>query len=63
MKTVIITGATGNLGQAVIAEMLKQGYRVYGTLVPNDPVKLAVTDPHLLTREVNLLEEASLKHL
>lgn len=59
MKTAIITGATGNLGQAIIREMLEQGYRVYGTLVPNDPVKLAITSPQLHTREVNLLEEAS----
>lgn len=59
MKTAIITGATGNLGQAIIREMLEQGYRVYGTLVPNDPVKLEITDPHLHTREVNLMEEES----
>ncbi|PZR28496.1 MAG: short-chain dehydrogenase [Citrobacter freundii] len=31
MKTAIVTGATGNLGQAMIGKFLKEGYAVIGT--------------------------------
>jgi len=37
-KTVIITGASGNLGQAVIKKFIAEGYFVIGTVIPNDPV-------------------------
>lgn len=36
-KTVIVTGASGNMGQAVIKKFLTQGYNVVGTIIPNDP--------------------------
>jgi NAD(P)-dependent dehydrogenase (short-subunit alcohol dehydrogenase family) len=36
MKTAIVTGASGNLGQAVIKKFIAEGYRVIGTVVPND---------------------------
>jgi NAD(P)-dependent dehydrogenase (short-subunit alcohol dehydrogenase family) len=39
-KTVIITGASGSLGQAVIKKFIAEGYFVVGTLVPNDPAIL-----------------------
>ena len=39
-KTVIITGASGNLGQAVVKKFIAEGYFVVGTIVPNDPVVL-----------------------
>ena len=38
MKTAIVTGASGNLGQAVIKKFIDEGYKVVGTVVPNDPV-------------------------
>lgn len=40
-KTVIVTGASGNLGQAVIKKFLAEGHRVVGTVLHNDPVNLA----------------------
>lgn len=40
MKTAIVTGASGNMGQAVVKKFLSEGYRVIGTAVPNDPVPL-----------------------
>jgi NAD(P)-dependent dehydrogenase (short-subunit alcohol dehydrogenase family) len=40
MKTAIVTGASGNLGQAVIKKFIDEGYTVIGTVVPNDPVPL-----------------------
>jgi len=38
MKTVIITGASGNLGQATVKKFIAEGYFVIGTVIPNDPV-------------------------
>lgn len=40
MKTVIVTGASGNLGQAVVRKFIDEGYRVTGTIIPNDPVSM-----------------------
>jgi NAD(P)-dependent dehydrogenase (short-subunit alcohol dehydrogenase family) len=37
-KTAIVTGASGNLGQAVIKKFIAENYHVTGTIVPNDPV-------------------------
>jgi NAD(P)-dependent dehydrogenase (short-subunit alcohol dehydrogenase family) len=36
MKTVIITGAFGNLGSAVANKFLMEGYYVIGTMIPSD---------------------------
>jgi NAD(P)-dependent dehydrogenase (short-subunit alcohol dehydrogenase family) len=34
-KTVIVTGATGNLGQAVVKKFIENDYHVWGTVHPN----------------------------
>ena len=34
----IVTGASGNLGQAVIKKFIDEGYFVIGTVIPNDTV-------------------------
>ena len=34
----IVTGASGNLGQAVVKKFIAEGYKVVGTVIPNDPV-------------------------
>jgi NAD(P)-dependent dehydrogenase (short-subunit alcohol dehydrogenase family) len=39
MKTAIVTGASGNLGQAVVKKFIAEGFKVIGTVIPNDPVK------------------------
>lgn len=57
MKTVIVTGASGNLGQAVIKQFLKQGFKVIGTIVPNDPVQINISDPNFETATVDLMNE------
>jgi len=36
MKTIIVTGATGNMGQAVVKKFIDEGYFVIGTVIPND---------------------------
>src|SRR5215204_3657713 len=40
MKTAIVTGASGNLGQAVIKKLIGRGFIVVGTVIPNDPVSM-----------------------
>ncbi|HEX5151156.1 MAG TPA: SDR family NAD(P)-dependent oxidoreductase [Parafilimonas sp.] len=36
----IVTGASGNLGQAVIKKFIDEGYLVIGTVIPNDTVPI-----------------------
>src|SRR5262245_56813192 len=40
MKTAIVTGASGHLGQAVVKKFISEGYKVIGTVIPNDPVPI-----------------------
>ena len=40
MKTAIVTGASGNMGQAVVKKFIDEGYKVIGTVIPNDPVPM-----------------------
>ena len=39
MKKAIVTGATGNLGKAVVLELLQQGYEVAGSGLLPEPLK------------------------
>lgn len=39
-KVAIITGASGNLGQAAVNKFIIEGYKVIGTVIPNDPVPM-----------------------
>ena len=36
----IVTGASGNMGQAVVQKFIDEGYKVIGTIIPNDPVPM-----------------------
>jgi NAD(P)-dependent dehydrogenase (short-subunit alcohol dehydrogenase family) len=36
----IVTGASGNLGQAVIKKFIDEGYFVIGTVIPNDTIAI-----------------------
>ncbi len=57
MKTAIVTGASGNMGQAVVKKLLGEGYRVVGTIVPNDPVQIKIDDQNFETVLVDLMNE------
>ena len=57
MKTAIVTGASGNMGQAVIIKFLAEGYNVVGTIIPNDPVPFDVDDTKLEKVIVDLMNE------
>ena len=56
-KTAIVTGASGNMGQAVVKKFLSEGYHVIGTIVPNDPVPIDIDDKHFEKVVVDLLNE------
>ncbi|MGG9960649.1 SDR family NAD(P)-dependent oxidoreductase [Ferruginibacter sp. SUN106] len=56
-KTAIVTGASGNLGQAVVKKFLSEGYHVVGTIVPNDPVPLDIDNKKLEKIVVDLVNE------
>ena len=56
-KTAIVTGASGNMGQAVVKKFLAEGYHVVGTIIPNDPAPFDVDDPKLEKVIVNLTDE------
>ena len=57
MKTVIITGANGNLGSAVTNEFLGKGYRVVATVIAEDMITDLGAHDQLEVRVVNLTEE------
>jgi NAD(P)-dependent dehydrogenase (short-subunit alcohol dehydrogenase family) len=59
MKTAIITGASGNLGQAVIKKFLNENYYVVGTIIPNDPVVIDIKNKNFETVIVDLMNEES----
>lgn len=57
MKTAIVTGASGNLGQAVVKKFLAKNYYVAGTILPNDPVVIDIQDKNFETTDVDLVQE------
>ena len=71
MKTVIITGATGNMGQAVVKKFIDEGYFVIGTVIqtdatpinfPADKFEKAVVDLGDENASAKFVEEAISKH-
>jgi len=61
MKTCIVTGASGNLGQAVIKKFLDEGYSVVGTVIENDPVPLNMNNPNFNKQVLDLTNEKSVE--
>jgi NAD(P)-dependent dehydrogenase (short-subunit alcohol dehydrogenase family) len=57
MKNAIVTGASGNLGQAVVKKFLAEGYSVTGTIIPNDPVSINIKEDKFETAVVDLMSE------
>jgi NAD(P)-dependent dehydrogenase (short-subunit alcohol dehydrogenase family) len=57
MKTAIVTGASGNMGQAVIKKFIDEGYKVIGTTIPNDPVPMDFPEDKLEKVVVDLMNE------
>src|SRR5437870_5088351 len=61
MKTAIVTGASGNLGQAVVNKFLAEGYRVIGTVNHNEPAKINLNNPNFEEEAVDLIDEPRAK--
>jgi len=57
MKIAIITGASGNLGQAAIKKFIEGGYFVIGTVVSGDPVNINFPTSSFEKVVVDLLNE------
>jgi len=57
MKIAIVTGASGNMGQAVVKKFIEQGYKVIGTIVPNDPISLDFPEDKFESVAVDLMNE------
>ncbi len=57
MKTVIVTGASGNLGQAVAKKFINEGYKVIGTVIPNDQVPMDIPTDNFEKAIVDLMNE------
>jgi len=57
MKTAIVTGASGNMGQAVVKKFIDEGYKVIGTIIPNDPVPLGFPGDKFEKIVVDLMNE------
>jgi NAD(P)-dependent dehydrogenase (short-subunit alcohol dehydrogenase family) len=57
MKTVIITGANGNLGTAVTKEFIDKNYRVIATIANENSKKDFTPHPNLEILVVNLTDE------
>ena len=57
MKTIIVTGASGNLGQAVVKKFLTSNYYVVGTVIPNDAVVIDIQGKNFETALVDLMNE------
>jgi NAD(P)-dependent dehydrogenase (short-subunit alcohol dehydrogenase family) len=57
MKTAIVTGASGNMGQAVVEKFIDEGYRVVGTVIPNDPVAIDFPADKFEKTVVDLMNE------
>lgn len=57
METIIVTGATGNLGQAVVRQLHQQGFRVAFTVTPGGDTA-AYSEYGAVGYPVDLLDEA-----
>lgn len=57
MKTVVITGANGNLGSAVTKAFLEKGYQVIATVFEEKMIAEISQHAHLDVRVVNLADE------
>ncbi len=57
MKTIIVTGASGNLGQAVVKKFLAENYFVAGTVIPGDKAEINISQKNFEKAVVDLLNE------
>lgn len=63
MKTAIVTGASGNLGRAIVHAFLAKGYYVVALVPPNDPNPLELRQENLNILEADLMNEQETSQL
>jgi len=63
MKTVLITGASGNLGKAVCKQFLSDGYQVIAIIGQNNPLEDLFQSKHLDIHSVDLRSEMEVNQL
>src|SRR6187551_2950565 len=61
MKTVLITGASGNLGKACVEKFLTEGYKVIATVSPGKTIGFDL--PGVETFEADLTNETSVENV
>ncbi|TAH05612.1 MAG: SDR family NAD(P)-dependent oxidoreductase [Sphingobacteriales bacterium] len=54
---IIVTGASGNLGQAVVRQFLTAGWTVIGLVMPGDKTPMDIMDKKFVKVEVDLADE------
>ena len=59
MKTILITGANGNLGTATVKKFLEEGYRVVAVDAADNNLQFAKNNPHFQIQKVNLADEGA----
>ena len=59
--TAIVTGASGNLGQAVVKKFVTEGYKVTGTILHNDITAFDFREDQFEKVVVDLMDEADSK--
>lgn len=57
MKIAIVTGASGNLGTAVVRRFIQDGYKVIGTVIPNDTTTFEFPEDSFEKTIVDLMNE------
>lgn len=62
MKIAIVTGASGNLGRAVVKRFLDDEYKVIGTVIPNDTAAFDFPEEKFEKVVVDLINEADTEH-
>ena len=58
-KTIIVTGASGNMGQAVVKKFIDEGDKVVGAIIHNDPVTMDFSHENFEKVAVDLMDEES----
>ena len=57
MKIALVTGSSGNMGQAVVKKFIDSGYYVTGTIIPGDTIPLDFPNDKFEKVVVDLLDE------
>jgi NAD(P)-dependent dehydrogenase (short-subunit alcohol dehydrogenase family) len=59
MSSILITGAYGNLGRAIVHAALEAGYRVLGTAAPGEKIPAGFPSAEVDIKTVDLLDEGA----